>query len=64
MQKTVEVKHGNIEEQLPSLTSSQEKFTQLLASKRFNAPNVELQTNDIAALETTNETVHGIESFA
>ena len=61
-QKTVKVKYGDFEKQLPLMISSRENFTQLLSSKWFDNLNFELRTNQIAALKTMDESAQGIKN--
>ena len=61
-QNIATVKHGDLEQQLQSNISNCENFTPLAGLKMFSALVNLLRTNQIAALETTDQSVHGIES--
>ena len=58
--KDHENKMHDIEKQLPLVLSSREYLTALLGWNWFDVLKIELQTNQNAALETKDESPHGI----
>ena len=59
-EKTVEVKHGDSEQQIPLIVSPRQDFTSLFGLYWFRTPESRKQMNQISALETREESKKGI----